>query len=175
VKVCEAVAKHLEEIGLTHAFGVNGGANLWLLWAIYEKTKIKFIPTAHESGAAFAADAFARLRGLGCCVVTSGPGATNAITGIAASYYDSVPTLHITGQVASFRFGSKYGVRSYGFQETPIVKMVEPITKYAITIDDPSIAIAELDKCIWHAQHGRKGPVVYDLCDDVQRADCPGF
>lgn len=171
MRTCEAVAKYLESVGLEVVFTLNGGANLWTIHAISEKTKIKLIPTAHEQGAAFAADAYARLTGLGACLVTSGPGATNTITGIAASYYDSVPVLFITGQVATFRFGAQYGVRCYAFQETPIVEIVRPITKYAVTITRPDMAIPELEKCIRIAQEGRKGPVVYDFCDDIQRAN----
>jgi len=172
VKVAEAVARFLQAQGLQHVFGVNGGANLHLIHGIYENTDIRFIPTAHESGAAFAADAYSRITGLGCAMATSGPGATNLLTGIATSYYDSVPVIYITGNVASFRFGSKFGVRQYGFQETPIVDIVKPITKYAVTVTNPNHVLHELNVAITSAQSGRKGPVLVDIPDDVQRMEC---
>ena len=169
MKVAIAVAKFLEAQGLTHVFGVNGGANLHLIHGITDATKIKFIPGTHECNSGFSADAYARIRGLGCAMATSGPGATNLITAIATSYYDSVPVLYITGNVATFRFGSRFGVRQYGFQETPIVEMVKNITKFAYqphagVIDWLKMAIEEMNK-------GRKGPALIDIPDDIQRAD----
>jgi acetolactate synthase-1/2/3 large subunit len=172
LKVAEAVAKFLESQHIKHIFGVNGGANLHLIHGVYETTNIKFIPTASELGAAYAADGYARIAGLGCAMATSGPGATNLITGIATSYYDSVPVIYITGNVASFRFGAKYGVRQYGFQETPIVDMVKDITKYAVQIDNPDRVLRELASAVVIARSGRQGPVLIDIPDDVQRMEC---
>lgn len=172
MKVAEAVARFLESQGVEHVFGVNGGANLHLIHGVYEATKIKFIPTAHEQGAAFAADAYARIRGLGVATATSGPGATNLITGIATSYYDSVPVLYITGNVATHRMGSRFGVRQYGFQETPIVDMVRPITKYAATVTDPEAVLSCLVGALSAMIAGRKGPALIDIPDDVQRMEC---
>lgn len=171
MKLAEFVAKFLESRGIKHVFGVSGGASLHLIHGIADATKIKFIPTCHEQAAGFAADAYARLMGLGCALATSGPGATNLITAIAASFYDSVPTLYITGQVATFRQGSRYGVRAYGFQETPIVEMVRPITKYAKTVENATDILWILEAAIDCAQHGRKGPVLVDIPDDLQRAE----
>jgi acetolactate synthase-1/2/3 large subunit len=171
VKVAVAVAKFLEAQGLTHVFGVNGGANLHLIHGIYDATSIKFIPGTHECNSGFSADAYARVRGLGCAMATSGPGATNLITAIATSYYDSVPVLYITGNVATFRFGSKFGVRQYGFQETPIVEMVKGITKYAHLCTHPELVGYHLSRAIMEAQDGRKGPALIDIPDDIQRED----
>jgi acetolactate synthase-1/2/3 large subunit len=171
LKVAIAVAKWLEAQGITHAFGVNGGANLHLIHGIYEHTSIQFIPGTHECNSGFSADAFARISGLGIALVTSGPGATNLVTAIATSYYDSVPVLYITGQAASFRLGHRFGVRQYGFQETPIVDMVKGITKYAA---QPLVATAVLpclETALMHMQMGRKGPALVDICDDVQRME----
>lgn len=169
--LCIAVAKFLESQGICHVFCVSGGANLWLIKAIDENTQIKLIPTTHECNAGFAADAYARVAGLGCALVTSGPGATNLVTAIATSYYDSVPALYISGQVASHRFGANYGVRQYGFQETPIVEMCKQITKYAVEILDPAFMLNELHIAVEQAQHGRKGPVLISIPDDFQRAE----
>lgn len=104
-------------------------------------------------------------------MATSGPGATNLITAIATSYYDSTSVLYITGNVATFRFGAPLGVRQYGFQETDIASMVKKITKYALTVVEPDQVIPCLQMCIMEMQSGRKGPGLIDIPDDVQRAD----
>ena len=173
MKVAVAVAKFLEAQGLTHVFGVNGGAVLHLIHGIYDATQIQFIPGTHECNSGFSADAYARIRGLGCAMATSGPGATNLVTAIATSYYDSVPVLYITGNVATFRFGARFGVRQYGFQETPIVEMVKGITKWSIQlgqIDSWDLGNL-LIQAVAMATAGRKGPVLIDIPDDVQRAE----
>ena len=174
MKVAVAVAKFLEAQGLKHVFGVNGGANLHLIHGIYDATSIKFIPGTHECNSGFSADAYARIRGLGCAMATSGPGATNLVTAIATSYYDSVPVLYITGNVATFRFGARFGVRQYGFQETPIVEMVKGITKYAYQIekvDGPWCIDDILSTAIGKMQSNRQGPALIDIPDDIQRAE----
>ena len=172
IKVAEAVAKFLEAQGIKHVFGVNGGANLWLIHGLADVTQIKFIPTTHECNAGFAADSYARITGFGCAMATSGPGATNLITAIATSYYDSVPVLYITGNVATFRFGAPLGVRQYGFQETPIVEMVEGITKYSAQVTNPDLIVDILETAVWvMLNEGRKGPALVDIPDDIQRAD----
>lgn len=170
MKLAEVVAKFLESQGLRHVFGVNGGANLHLIHGLVDATKIKFIPTTHECNAGFAADAYARLTGLGCAMATSGPGATNLITAIATSYYDSVPVLYITGNVATHRFGAPMGVRQYGFQETPIVDMVRHVTKYATLVREPKMIEVCLEVALEMMNEGRKGPVLVDIPDDIQRA-----
>ena len=171
MKVAIAVAKWLEAQKITHVFGVNGGANLHLIHGIYEHTQIKFIPGTHECNSGFSADAFARMAGFGVAFATSGPGATNLITAIATSYYDSVPVLYITGNVATFRMGDRFGVRQYGFQETPIVDMVKGITMYAAQPMTASAVLPSLEMALMHMQMGRKGPALVDIPDDVQRAE----
>lgn len=143
-----------------------------MIHGIVDATTIKFIPTAHEQGAAFAADAYARISGLGCALATSGPGATNLITGIAASWMDSIPVLYLTGNVTTNRFGRPLGVeRGYGFQELPICDIVRPITKYAVCVTDPKDILYELEKAVWIAKASRNGPVLVDIPDDIQRAE----
>lgn len=117
------------------------------------------------------ADAYARLKGLGCAMATSGPGATNLITAISCSYYDSVPVLYITGQVTTFRMNDGK-VRQLGFQETPIVEMVKPITKWARTVMAPEDVLPSLEIALIHALEGRQGPVLVDIPDDIQRSQC---
>ena len=171
MKLAEAVAKFLEAQGLRHVFGVNGGACLHLIHGIVDATKIQFIPTAHEQGAAFAADAYARVSGFGCALATSGPGATNLITGIASSYYDSVPVLYITGDCTTATQGARFGVRQYGFQETPIVEMVRHVTKYANQLTEPDALFHLLHRAMFSLNNGRKGPVLISIPDDIQRAN----
>lgn len=171
MKLAEAVAIYLESQGITHVFGVNGGANLHLIHGLYEKTKIQFIPTAHEQGAGFAADAYARIRGLGVAMATSGPGATNLVTAISASWQDSTPVLYIVGNCATFRKGSNFGVRAYGFQELDFVSMIRGVTKSASQLTWPNYALWTIGSAIQSTQEGRKGPVVVDIPDDLQRME----
>jgi acetolactate synthase-1/2/3 large subunit len=179
LKLAEAAAIFLERQGVEHIFGVNGGANLHLIHGIYDKTKIKFICTATETGAGYAADAYARIRGLGVAMATSGPGATNLVTAISAAWQDSTPVLFITGNVATFRRGTPLGVRSYGFQELEFCDMIRGVTKFAIQANHPDLVLPLLRQAIMHAQGDqklfgctpRKGPVVVDIPDDVQRMD----
>lgn len=173
MKLADYVALRLAEAGIQHAFGVSGGASLHLIHGIADREDIHFIPTTHECNAGFAADAYARIRGLGCAIATSGPGAGNLITAISASFYDSVPVVYITGNCTVPRMGRNFEapVRQYGFQEMPIHLMARPITKYSVCIKNPSDIGKELDKALYIAQEGRKGPVLIDIPDDVQRAD----
>jgi acetolactate synthase-1/2/3 large subunit len=119
-----------------------------------------------------AADSVGRItNNFGVAIATSGPGATNLITGIAGCFYDSVPVVFITGQVSTTRLSGNTGVRQMGFQETPIVEIVKPITKYAVQIHRPEQIILELQKCIQMATTGRKGPTLIDIPDDIQRME----
>ena len=169
VKVSLLVAEFLKSKGIRHVFGISGGASLHLIHGIVD-TGLELICPQHEQACGFAADAYARIAGLGCAVATSGPGATNLITAIAASYYDSVPVLYITGQVTTFRMGNGK-VRQAGFQETPIVQMCWPITKYAKTVMKAEDVIPTLEEAVMIAKSGRRGPVLVDLPDDIQRAE----
>ena len=107
---------------------------------------------------------------MGVALVTSGPGATNLITGIATSWFDSIPVLYITGQQARSRLRGDLKVRQIGFQETPIVEIVRPITKYAITVMEPEHVIPVLSAALSIAKIARFGPVLVDIPDDIQRA-----
>lgn len=171
MKVAKAVAEFLRDQGIGHVFCVSGGASLHLIHGIAETEGIDIVCPQNEQAASFQADAYARLRGLGCALATSGPGATNLVTGIAASFYDSVPVLFLTGNQTVSRMQT-YGTRQYGFQCTPIVPMVKDITKHAVTVTDPKQVIHELHIAVILARHGRPGPVLLDIPDDVQRAQC---
>jgi acetolactate synthase I/II/III large subunit len=171
VKLAEYVMDFLAQRGVSHVFAVSGGASLHLIHAAGDHPTLQFITPHHEQAAAMAADGYARATGdIGVAVATSGPGATNLITGICCSFYDSVPVLCLTGQVSTFRMVGDTGVRQIGFQETPIVELCKPITKYAVQLTDPNMIRYELEKAIYYAMHGRRGPVLVDIPDDFQRA-----
>lgn len=172
MKLSNVVAEFLAEQGIKHAFVVSGGASLHLIHSIAETPGTSYVCPQHEQAGAMAADGYARASGgLGCAVATSGPGATNLITGICSSYYDSVPVLFLTGQVATFRAKGDTGVRQIGFQETDTVDICRSITKYAVTIRDPYRIRYELQKAVAIAKSGRPGPVLVDIPDDLQRMD----
>ena len=142
----------------------------------FSRTKgIKYTCVAHEQAAAMMADSYSRLGpNLSCTMVTSGPGATNLITGIACSWFDSIPAIHITGQVNSYeKQGAQKGTkntRQIGFQETDIVSITKPITKFSYQLKNPNEIRYILEKACFIAQSGRPGPVVIDIPMNFQKA-----
>jgi acetolactate synthase-1/2/3 large subunit len=170
IKISDYVVDYFARIGIKHAFVVSGGASLHLIHSI-EKTKgITYICCHHEQAAGMAADAYYRVAGIpGLAITSSGPGATNLLTAICGCFYDSIPAFFITGQVATFRMASERGVRQFGFQETPIVEMTSPVTKYSVQIRDPNSIVYELQKAHYIATSGRPGPVLIDIPDNIQR------
>lgn len=169
-KLSDFVIDFLTELNIKHVFVIQGGAIAHLIDSVEKNNKIRYITCQHEQACAMAADAYSRTSNtIGVALATSGPGATNLITGIANAYYDSVPVLYITGNVTSFRQSNGMGIRQYGFQETDIVSIVKPITKYCIRIQNPYDIQYELEKALYEAQNGRKGPVLIDIPDDFQR------
>ena len=172
MKVSDYVAHFLKDAGITHVFAIQGGASAHLIDSLAKCDGIQYICNQHEQASAMAADGFARVsNGLGCAIATSGPGATNLLTGCCCAYYDSVPVLFITGQVASFRLKGEMQVRQIGFQETETVKIFSPVTKYAVLINKPEDIRYELEKAVHIALDGRKGPVLVDIPDDFQRSE----
>ena len=170
MKVALVIAQFLRDAGIKHTFGISGGSSLHLLHAVYDTEGITNVCCQHEQACGFAADAYARISGIGCAIGTSGPGFTNLLTPIAVSYADSIPVLYIVGNTATFRLET-YGTRQIGFQYTPTVEIAKPITKYAVTITDKNKIREELAKALAIAHEGRKGPVLIDIPDDVQRMD----
>jgi acetolactate synthase-1/2/3 large subunit len=170
LKVANLVAEFLRDQGIKHVFCISGGASLHLIHGIADTEGIDYVCPQTEQAAGFAADSYARLKGIGCALATSGPGATNLITAIASSFYDSIPVLYITGNVTTKRM-SGGRVRQLGFQETPIVPMVKPITKYALTVMEPDAVIGCIKGCIMEMKAGRPGPGLIDIPDDIQRAE----
>ena len=170
-KISDYIIDFFVAQGLTHVFLVSGGASIHLLHSANNASEILPVPTHHEQGASMAADGYARASGLlGLAVATSGPGATNLITGIAGAWFDSVPCIFITGQVATFRMKGTMSVRQLGFQETDIIEIARPITKLAVQIGSISEIKDVLHKSLDIALSGRPGPVLIDIPDDIQRS-----
>jgi acetolactate synthase-1/2/3 large subunit len=170
-KVSDYVIEFFIAQGVGHIFLVSGGASIHLLHSANKINGMLPIPTHHEQGAAMAADGYARSTGFfGLAVATSGPGATNLLTGIAGAWFDSIPCIFITGQVATFRMKGVMGVRQLGFQETDIVDMSRPITKLAVQIESTEKVPEILAKSLGTAFAGRPGPVLIDIPDDIQRS-----
>jgi acetolactate synthase-1/2/3 large subunit len=154
------------------AFLVTGGACAFIVDAVGRNPKTDYVCFQHEQAAAMAADAIWRTTGkLGVTISTSGPGATNLITGIACSWFDSIPSIHITGQVNQSESRDALGanVRQAGFQETDIVAMVTPITKFAKKIESVQELLETLPMIVKIATSGRMGPVLLDVPMDIQK------
>jgi acetolactate synthase I/II/III large subunit len=172
MKLSDYVADFLASQGVRHVFVVSGGAAVHLVDSIARHPNIEYVCSQHEEGEAMAADAYARVTGnIGVGVATSGPGGTNLLTGVCCSYFDSVPTLFITGQVATFRLKPSVTMRQMGFQETDVESVFKSVTKYAVLIRDPISIRYHLEKAVYLARSGRPGPALIDLPDDLQRAE----
>lgn len=172
MRLADYVLGFLKDRGIDTAFTVCGGGAIFLCDAL-AKSGMRYVACHHEQAAAMAAESYARVRnGLGLAIVTSGPGGTNAITGVAGAWTDHVPTITISGQVFSNQtINGRPGLRTVGVQEINIVDMVRPITKYAVMVKDPKRIRYELEKAVWLAREGRPGPVWLDICADVQNAE----
>lgn len=155
----------LNKLGVEVVFGIPGGQVLPLMDAIYS-APFKFILTRHEQGAAHMADGYARSSGkVGVCFATSGPGATNLVTGIATAYMDSVPIVAFTGQVATHLIGND------AFQEADITGITRPIVKHNFLVKDVRDLARTIAEAFFIARTGRPGPVLIDIPVDVQRAE----
>ena len=171
MKVADYIAEYLAEKHVPAVFELVGGMITFLIDSIHREGHTRLISMHHEQGAAFAAEGAARISGIpGVAMATSGPGATNLLTGIGSCYFDSTPAVFITGQVNRSEQKGSSAVRQLGFQETDIVRMVQPIVKRAWAIDDPEQIPAILEEAFRTATSGRPGPVLIDIPTDVQRA-----
>jgi len=181
IKLSDYVIQFLEELGITHVFMLAGGGAMHLVDSLGKNAYIRHVCNLHEQACAIAADAYAQYTGhLGVALVTTGPGGTNTLTGVAASWLDSIPVLILSGQVKRADRMTGRGVRQMGFQELDIVRLVRPITKYAVTVMDPESIRFHLEKAVFTAKSRRPGPVWIDIPLDVQAAridesHLPGF
>ncbi|MBR5486929.1 MAG: acetolactate synthase, large subunit, biosynthetic type, partial [Phascolarctobacterium sp.] len=165
----QAIIKVLQEQGVDTVFGYPGGAVIPLYNALYD-APLKNVLTAHEQGAIHAADGYARASGkVGVCIATSGPGATNIVTGLATAYLDSIPVVAISGQVPVANLGRD------AFQEIDIVGVTMPITKYNALVRKSEDLVPMLRKAFAIAKEGRPGPVLIDVPSDltVKELDYP--
>jgi len=167
MKGADILINCLIEQGVDTIFGYPGGAVLDIYDALYRNGKIKHVLTAHEQGAAHAADGYARVTGkVGVCFATSGPGATNLVTGIATAYMDSVPMVAVTGNVGLNFLGRD------SFQEVDICGITMPVTKHNFIVKDVTELADTVRKAFHIANSGRKGPVLIDILKNVQVAEC---
>lgn len=173
MKVSDYIIEYLIEKEITDVFGYPGGMVTHLMESFSKYSdKISAHVTYHEQGAAFAACGYAQVSGKpGVAYATSGPGATNLITGICDAFFDSIPTVFITGQVNTFESRGQYAVRQRGFQETDIVSMVAPVTKYAQYVESADKIKYYLDSAFAMAITGRMGPVLLDIPMNVFQAE----
>ena len=170
MKVSDFIAEFLTKKGIKSVFELSGGMITHILDSLNQKTDINIVTMHHEQAAAFAAEGYARVTGLpGIALATSGPGATNLLTGIGSCYFDSTPAVFITGQVNRHELKGDRGIRQLGFQETDIVSMATPITKACFQISDPDTIPAIFEQAFKIALEGRPGPVLIDIPMDVQR------
>jgi acetolactate synthase-1/2/3 large subunit len=170
MKASDFIAEFLMKKGIKSVFELSGGMITHILDSLNQKTDINIITMHHEQGAAFAAEGYGRVTGLpGVALATSGPGATNLLTGIGSCYFDSTPAIFITGQVNRHELKGDREIRQLGFQETDIVTMAKPITKACFQINDPNDIPNVLESAFKIALEGRPGPVLVDIPMDVQR------
>src|ERR1700688_2957421 len=161
----QMVIRALTDQGVEHVFGYPGGAVLPIYDAIFQQEKLRHVLVRHEQGAVHAAEGYARSTGkVGCVLVTSGPGATNAVTGLTDALMDSIPIVCITGQVATHLIGSD------AFQECDTVGITRPCTKHNYLVRNVEDLARILHEAFYVAQNGRPGPVVVDIPKDVQFA-----
>ena len=164
-QIVQCLVKH----GVTCLFEFPGGTIAPILHALSKTPRIETVSFRHESGAIFAAEAYARVTGLpGICMATSGPGATNLVTGIANAYLDFVPVIAITGQVRTGEIKAATQVRQKGFQEVDIVSICTPITKGAFQIRGGKDIVGVFDHAFHLCMHGGPGPVLIDIPKDIQ-------
>lgn len=156
------VIRALKDEGVKHIYGYPGGALLHIYDALFRQEDVQHVLVRHEQAATHMADAYARATGkAGVALVTSGPGATNAVTGIATAYMDSIPMVVITGQVMSFLIGED------AFQETDMIGVSRPVVKHSFSVQNPEDIPTIIKKAFHIAESGRPGPVVVDIPKDM--------
>jgi len=174
IKVTDYIAKRLAQYGIKHIFMITGGGAMHLNDSFGKSEHISYICNHHEQASAIGAEGYARASGsLAVAVVTSGPGGTNALTGVIGQWLDSVPVLYLSGQVkqeTTIEACRELGLRQLGDQEINIIDMVRPVTKFAAIVQQPEEIGLLLDKALFIATHGRPGPVWLDIPLNIQGA-----
>ena len=171
IKLSDYVINFIAKQGVKHVFMLSGGGAMHLNDSLGRCKDIEFVCNLHEQASAIAAEAYAKVtNNIGVALVTTGPGGTNAITGVAAAWLNSTPCFFISGQVKRDDLKGNLGIRQLGVQEVDIVSLVKNITKYAVTIMDPTTIKYHLEKALFLAKSGRPGPVWIDVPLDIQAA-----
>ena len=169
IKLSDYVIKYLEQLGISHMFMLPGGGAMHLNDSLGNSKKIEYVVCLHEQACAIAAEAYARVTNKpGLLMVTTGPGGTNALTGVTAAYIESTPMIVLSGQVKRADMINGQGIRQQGMQEVDIISMAKPVTKYAALVEEPEDIKYHLDRALYEATSGRKGPVWLDIPLDVQ-------
>jgi len=169
MKVSDYIIRYLERLNVKHIFMVPGGGAMHLNDSLGKSKSIEYVCCLHEQACAIAAEAYARVTdNIGLLMVTTGPGGTNALTGITAAYIESTPVLAISGQVKIMDQIRDQKIRQQGMQEVDIISIVKSVTKYAAMVTDPKTIKYHLDKALHEAKSGRPGPVWLDIPLDIQ-------
>lgn len=174
--VSEYIFDFIRKKGADTVFMVSGSSAMWLTDALCRNEQLRAVCNHHEQAAVMSADIRARLTGqLGAALVTIGPGATNAITGVAQAYTDSSAVLVLSGQASSklLQYEQQTGIRQHGTQSLDLAPIVSSITKYFAAIMDPADTRYHVERAYYEALHGRKGPVWLDVPVDVQNRQVP--
>ena len=172
MRVADYILDTIAKQDVRDVFFLPGGGAMHLNNALLRNNDLRAVSMLHEQGAAIAAEGYARTSGkFGVCMVTSGPGATNAITGLAGAWFESTPVLVISGQVKRADLKGNSGLRQLGTQELDIVSVVQSISKYAVCLTDPSRVRYEMEKALYLMRSGRPGPVWIDVPLDVQATE----
>jgi acetolactate synthase I/II/III large subunit len=169
IKLSDYIMEFIADRGVKDIFMLPGGGCMHLVDSLGRNKRLRAVSCLHEQAAAISAEAYGQYtNNLGVCLVTTGPGGTNAITGVAGAWLDSTPLLIVSGQVKREDLIDGSGLRQKGFQEINIVDIVKPITKYAVTILDPKLIRWHLEEAMHLACTGRPGPVWIDIPLDIQ-------
>lgn len=169
IKISDYISEFLSKIGITDIFLISGGGMMHLLDSVKKNENLNLYFNLNEQATSICADGYAQVtNSISAFIVTTGPGGTNAITGLAASWLDSTPVLAISGQVKTSDMGTLRGLRQFGAQEVDIISIVKPITKYAVTVLKKEDIRYHLEKAVYLATHGRRGPVWIDVPLDIQ-------
>ena len=174
IKVSDYIMNFLVTLGIQDVFFVSGGGAMHMNDSLGSNSKLNAVAMLHEQGAAIATEAYARIHkegrntGYSACLVTSGPGGTNAVTGVAGAWQDGTPVIFLSGQVKRADLVGNQGIRQFGIQEIDILSIVKSITKYAVQIQEPEDIRYELEKAAAMAAQGKPGPVWIDVPLDIQ-------
>lgn len=173
MKLSDYVVDYLaESFHIRHVFMIIGGANMHLADSLAKNPKVEYICVQHEQAASMAAEGYARVRnGVGAALVTSGPGGTNAMTGVCCAWMDSTPCIFISGQTSTWDYSDGKTIRQLGVQQINIIDIVKSVTKYAAMVTDPKTIKYHLEKARYMSQEGRPGPVWLDIPQNIQMAN----